>query len=77
MLIASTASPYKFASDVYASLTGVTPEDGLEALKELTKLSGVEIPYPLKDIDKREVRFKDVIKKEEMPEKVTDFALKK
>ena len=77
MLIASTASPYKFASDVYASLTGVTPEDGLEALKELTKLSGVEIPYPLKDIDKREVRFKDIIKKEEMPEKVTDFALKR
>ena len=75
MLVASTASPYKFAADVYNSLTGVTPTDGLAALEELTKYSGAAIPYPLKDIDKREVRFRDVITKEEMPAKVVSFAL--
>lgn len=77
MLIASTASPYKFASDVFNSLTGTTPEDGLAALDELTKLSGVDIPYPLKGLASREVRFKEVIKKDDMPSKVTEFALEK
>jgi len=74
MLIASTASPYKFAADVYESIQGEKPEDGLAALKALTALTGVEIPYPLRDIDKREVRFTQVIGKEEMPETVKSFA---
>ena len=70
MLVASTASPYKFASDVYTSITGKAPADELSALSELSALTGVEIPYPLKDIDKREVRFKTVIAKEDMPVQV-------
>ena len=66
MVVASTASPYKFAWDVYESITGKAPTDELSALDELTKLTGVEIPYPLIDIDKREVRFKTVIDKKDM-----------
>ena len=77
MLIASTASPYKFAADVYKSITGNKPEDELSALEELSKLSGVAIPYPLADIDKREIRFREVISKEEMPANVKAFALGK
>jgi len=70
MVVASTASPYKFASDVYKSITGKAPTDELSALDELKALTGTEIPYPLKDIDKREVRFKTVIDKADMPAEI-------
>lgn len=74
MVVASTASPYKFASDVYSSIKGETPSDGLAALDMLAELTGVDIPYPLKDIASRKVRFEEVINASEMPEKVLEFA---
>jgi len=74
MVVASTASPYKFASDVYASIKGETPADGLAALDMLTELTKVEIPYPLKDIANRKIRFEEVINASEMPAKVLEFA---
>ena len=74
MVVASTASPYKFASDVYASIKGETPADGLAALDMLTELTGVEIPYPLKGIADRKVRFEEVIDAPDMPKKVLEFA---
>ncbi len=73
MLIASTASPYKFASDVYASLTGEKPED-LEALELLSKYSKTSIPSPLCGIGERTVRFGGVCAADEMPEQVSNFA---
>lgn len=70
MVVASTASPYKFAADVYESITGKKPADELSALDELTALSGTEIPYPLRGIGERKVRFDTVIKKQDMPTEV-------
>ena len=61
IITASTASPYKFARDVYKSLTDSLPTGDLEALEELNALTGEAIPYPLVDIDKRKVRFENVI----------------
>ena len=52
---------YKFAKDVYKSLTGTDPIGDLEALNQLNKLTNVAIPYPLADIDKRRIRFTDVV----------------
>lgn len=75
MLVASTASPYKFASDVYASLTGEKPQD-LEALTLLSKLTGTEIPAPLANIGERTVRFDGVSAVSQMPEKVSEFSKK-
>lgn len=68
MLVASTASPYKFASDVYKSITGSQPVDELSALNELSELTKTEIPYPLAGIDKRTKRFDKVIDKADMRE---------
>ena len=75
MLIASTASPYKFASDVYASLTGSKHED-LESLSLLSKISGTEIPSPLANIGERTVRFDGVYAVDAMPDAVSAFAKK-
>ena len=73
MIVASTASPYKFAADVYKSITDKTASDGTAALDELSALTGTEISYPLKDLDKRTVNFNKVIKKEEMLDEVYKF----
>lgn len=75
MLLASTASPYKFASDVYAALKDKKPED-LDALEMLSAYTNTEIPAPLKAIGERKVRFDGVFAVSEMPDKVREFSKK-
>lgn len=76
MLVVSTASAYKFAADVYASLTGSRPQNELGALDELSALTGSEIVAPLRGIGKRTVHFSRVIRPEEMEQTVLSFAEK-
>ena len=66
IIVASTASPYKFASSVYTSLTEKEAPEGTAALDALSALTGVEITAPLAGLDKKTVRFKRVIDKTEM-----------
>ena len=73
ILTVSTASAYKFARDVYASLTGERVED-LEALGMLNRLTDVEIPAPLCNIGERTVIFNESISREDMDESVRLFA---
>ncbi len=73
MIVVSTASPYKFAADVYKSITGNEAADGTAALDQLSALTGTDISYPLKDLDKRKVNFDKVISKEDMLKEVYNF----
>ena len=73
MIVASTASPYKFAADVYKSITGEIAADGTAALDQLSALTGMEISYPLKDLDKRTVNFNTVIDVDKMLDEVYKF----
>jgi threonine synthase len=57
MLTVSTASPYKFASDVYRSLTGSQFEDEFANINALSELTGTEIPAPLSCLTKKSIRF--------------------
>ena len=66
IVTASTASPYKFAADVYRSLTGKSPSGDLEALDELKDLTAVPIPFPLDGIGERKIRFTGAIEKSDM-----------
>ena len=75
IILASTASPYKFASDVYASLVGEKPDD-LGALELLSSYTGTDIPAPLANIGERKVRFTGVCEACEMPERVDAFSKK-
>ena len=74
IVLASTASPYKFANDVYTAVSGKTAADELSALKELSAYTNTEIPAPLCDIDKREIRFTKTIEADKMPADVMSFA---
>ncbi|MBQ9151327.1 MAG: threonine synthase, partial [Clostridia bacterium] len=73
MVVDSTASPYKFAADVYESLGKNQPADPLAALDELAAATGTEIPYPLRGLGEREVRFTKVIDAEDMPAAVLEW----
>jgi hypothetical protein len=72
-VVDSTASPYKFAADVYESLGKTQPADPLAALDELAAATATEIPYPLRGLGQREVRFTQVINAADMPAAVLDW----
>ena len=73
MVVVSTASPYKFAADVFKSITNKDASEGTAAIDELSVLTNTEISYPLKDLDKRKINFDNVIDKEDMLEEVYKF----
>ncbi len=73
LVAVSTASPYKFAADVYASLVGTRPADELAALESLAAYSDTEIAYPLVGLDKRPVNFKDVVDAADMKKAVYTY----
>ena len=73
MVVVSTASPYKFAADVYKSITGENASDGTKALDELSQLTNTQISYPLRDLDSRKVNFDKVIESVDMLEAVYSF----
>ena len=73
-VVDSTASPYKFAADVYTALGKNAPEDQLDALEELSEYTKTDIAYPLKGLATRKVRFDKVIEADEMPAEVLKFA---
>ena len=74
MVVASTASPYKFAADVFASLCGKRPEDEFSALAMLSAMTGTQIPAPLANLDKKEIRFdpEAAIEADSMPDSVLE-----
>jgi threonine synthase len=59
-LIASTASPYKFAESVGRAVGLADAADGFEAVRQLEKATGVKVQKGLKDLDKKPVLHKDV-----------------
>ena len=73
MIVASTASPYKFAADVYRSITNKVASEGTGALDDLSSITNTEITLPLRDLDKKEIRFTKVIDPSEMLDEVYKF----
>lgn len=67
-VIDSTASPYKFSASV---LNAIADEelDGLDEfdmVKELNRITGVEVPAPIASLKDKKVRFTDVCDREDM-----------
>ncbi|MBQ8290322.1 MAG: threonine synthase [Clostridia bacterium] len=75
ILIASTASPYKFARDVYTSIFGTeNAPDDLESLEKLASQTGTQIPTPLASLLTKAPRHTDIIELGGMDKAVADFA---
>ncbi len=73
IIVASTASPYKFAADVYEAIAGKAASADTGALDDLSKLTNTEISYPLRGLAERKVNFDTVIESADMLNSVYDF----
>ena len=73
MVIDSTASPYKFANDVYRAVTGKEATSELGALDELAAATNTEIPYPLAGLATRKVNFDKTVDREDMAKAVLEY----
>lgn len=69
-VIVATASPYKFAASVLEAVTGTAPQDEFQALARLEYITGVACPPPLKNLDRKPVRFTALCSPDEMTEHV-------
>lgn len=75
-VIASTASPYKFANNVYGSIFGENCFNDLEVLNELSKATSTAVPPPLFELDKKQIKFKGICASNEMYNEVLKFLQK-
>jgi len=73
MIVASTASPYKFAADVYRSITEKEASADTGALQDLSALTNTDITPPLCGLSEKPVRFDRTIDPAEMLEEVYRF----
>ena len=72
-IIASTASPYKFAKAVLKSVTDeALPEDEFTMVDELSSKTKTEVPAPLASLKDAKERFSFECEVEEMPKTVLD-----
>ncbi|SMB96550.1 L-threonine synthase [Desulfonispora thiosulfatigenes DSM 11270] len=74
-IIDSTASPFKFNEAVLEALTNKTRinQSEYESLDQLSKISGLNLHFGLKDLDKKPILHKKVCKKEEIPSIIKDI----
>ena len=74
-VIASTASPFKFAGSVMRAIAPqeLPGKNDFELIDTLAKLSGTKEPYAITDIRTAPVRHKTVVDAEEMPGTVRNF----
>ncbi len=76
MVVDSTASPYKFANNVYRAVTGKEPTSDLDALDSLAAATNTAIPYPLAGLGNRKVNFTHVCDRTEMAKEVLAYIKK-
>lgn len=72
-LLASTASPFKFADSVLSALGIDISSGGEELLEILSKTTGQKIPLPLSSIFEKEESFLNTATREELPQIVIKF----
>ena len=72
-VIASTASPYKFASAVLPALNGNAGDDEFAMLDKLSEASGTPVPAPLANLHDKKVLHKKCVNKTEMSAFIKDF----
>ena len=73
-VIASTASPYKFAPAVLEAVSGKEPSGSeFEMVKELSQRTGTDIPAPLAGLADKAVLHKTCVEKEDMAKFISSF----
>ena len=65
-VIASTASPYKFANSVLSAVSDKKADSEFDTVRLLSEITSTDIPEPIKALENATVRFKEICEKEEM-----------
>jgi threonine synthase len=65
-VIASTASPYKFANSVLSAVSQEKAESEFDTVRLLSEVTKTEIPEPIKALENATVRFKEICEKDDM-----------
>ena len=65
-VVLSTASPYKFCTSVANAVLNITDEDEFKLMERLYEFTKVAIPENLENLNSKEIRHNDVVKKEDM-----------
>ena len=65
-VVLSTASPYKFCTSVANAVLNITDEDEFKLMEKLYEFTKVAIPENLENLNSKEIRHNDVVKKEDM-----------
>ena len=65
-VIASTASPYKFAQSVLSAVSEKKGDSEFDTVKVLSEETKTEIPEPIKALETATVRFKEIREKDDM-----------
>ena len=75
-VVASTASPFKFAPDVVYGITGEREEDPFVASAKLAELAGVDIPAEISSLQEAPIMHTTVCAKDGMDKAVKDVLSK-
>ena len=70
VIVAATASPFKFCDSVLTALGETQIASGLDALDQLSQRTGQPVPAPLASLRDKQVRFTQVVDKENMADAV-------
>lgn len=73
VVIASTASPYKFAKSVLSAVSEESSADEFESVRLLSRVTGTDIPAPIAALENANVRFKEACGREELMDAVMRF----
>ena len=74
-VIASTASPYKFAASVLKALGQTPTGDEFETTAQLQKLTNTTVPAPIQALGGKEIRFCNLCKPQEMETEILKHLL--
>ena len=66
VVIASTASPYKFSKSVLSALGAEIEDDEFAAVEELSALTNTTVPKPIAELYSAKVRFDEVYEKQDL-----------
>lgn len=71
-VIASTASPYKFADSVIEAIGETVCDNDFDTVKKLSSITNTKIPTPISVLENATVRFKNLCEKNEMEQFVLE-----
>lgn len=72
-VVVSTASPFKFVSDVLFAISGKEVSEPFTAARELSVLSGIPVPKQINKLETAEVLHKNMAEKDRLAEVILSF----